>query len=122
MQVVESSLKKLECNPVEIEEFVEFFTFLDAISSKISQLEKEYSTVAQLYSVLSYYQVYISEEQVAMHKILLIKFAQLKSAVKLSKANKDAAVAKFRDNLETYITGLRVEASHLKTKVSDGFS
>lgn len=122
MQVVETSLKKLECNPIEIEEFVEHFTFLDAISSKISKLEKEYSAVAQLHSVLSYYQVYISEEQIAIHKILLIKFAQLKSAVKLSKANKDAAVAKFRDNLESYVTGLRVDASHLKAKVSVCFS
>lgn len=118
MQVVESSLKKLESHPVEIEEFVEHFTFLDAISSKISELEKEYSMVAQLYSVLNYYQVHISEEQVAIYKILLAKFAHLKGAVKLSKVNKDTAVAKFRDNLEAYVTGLRVEASNLKAKVS----
>lgn len=118
MQVIESSLKKLECHPIEIEEFVEHFTFLDAITSRIPKLEKEYSTIAQLYSVLSYYQAYISEEQAATHKVLLIRFTQLKSAVKLSKLNKDAAVGKFRDNLEAYVTSLRTDAGNLKAKVS----
>ncbi|XP_070257562.1 dynein axonemal heavy chain 14 [Myotis yumanensis] len=117
LEVIDSSLKRLECHPIEIEEFVEHFTFLDAISSRIPKLEKEYSTVAQLYSVLSYYQVYISEEQVATYKVLLIRFNQLKSAVKLSKLNKDAAIGKFRDNLEAYVTGLRTDASQLKAKV-----
>ncbi|EPQ07948.1 Dynein heavy chain 6, axonemal [Myotis brandtii] len=117
LEVIDSSLKRLECHPIEIEEFVEHFTFLDAISSRIPNLEKEYSTIAQLYSVLSYYQVYISEEQVATYKVLIIKFTQLKSAVKLSKLNKDSAIGKFRDNLEAYVTGLRTDASHLKAKV-----
>ena len=115
-------MRELERDPTEIEEFLEHFTFLDAVSSKISHLDKEYSTVAQLYSVLRYYQIHISEEQVAIHKILLIKFAQLKAAVKISKTNKDATVAHFRDNLEVYVTGLRVDISNLKAKVSVCFS
>ncbi|XP_054432748.1 dynein axonemal heavy chain 14 [Pteronotus mesoamericanus] len=118
LEVVGSSLRELERDPIEIGEFLEHFTFLDAVSSKISNLEKEYSTVAQLYSVLRYYQVHISEEQVALHNILLTQFAQLKAAVKLSKTNKDATIAKFRDNLEVYITGLRVDISNLKAKIS----
>nr|KAF6302477.1 dynein axonemal heavy chain 14 [Pipistrellus kuhlii] len=115
--VVESSLKKLEGRPVEIEEFVEHFTFLDAISSRIAQLEKEYSAAAQLHSVLAHYQVRVPEELAAVYKVLLTRFGQLKGAVKLSKANKDATVAKFRDNLEIYVTGLRGEASELKAKI-----
>lgn len=121
-QVVDSSLRKLESDPTEIEEFLEHFTFLGAVSSKITELEKEYSTVAQLYSVLRYYQIHISEEQVAIYKILLLKFGQLKTAMKLSDTNKDAAIIKFRDNLEAYITSLRVDISNLKTKVSFCFS
>ncbi|XP_016076637.1 PREDICTED: dynein heavy chain 14, axonemal [Miniopterus natalensis] len=117
LEVVESSLKKLECDPTEIEEFMELFTFLDSVSSEISRLEKEHSTVAQLYSVLRYYQIRISEEQVAIHKTLFIKFTQLKTAMKLSKINKDATIAKFRDNLEVYVTGLRVDISNLKAKI-----
>ncbi|CAK7310997.1 Dynein axonemal heavy chain 6 [Vulpes lagopus] len=62
LEVMESSLRKLESDPTEIEEFVEHFTFLDAISSKIPVLEKEYSTIAQLYSIVRYYQIQISEE------------------------------------------------------------
>lgn len=115
-------MRKLESDPTEIEEFLEHFTFLGAVSSKITELEKEYSTVAQLYAVLRYYQINISEEQVAIYKILLLKFGQLKSAMKLSDTNRDAAISKFRDNLEAYITGLRVDISNLKAKVSFRFS
>nr|KAF6395182.1 dynein axonemal heavy chain 14 [Rousettus aegyptiacus] len=117
LEVVDSSLRKLESDPTEIEEFLEHFTFLGAVSSKIAELEKEYSTVAQLYSVLRYYQINISEEQVAIYKILLLKFGQLKTAMKLSDTNKDAAIIKFRDNLEAYITSLRVDISNLKAKI-----
>ncbi|XP_035872076.1 dynein heavy chain 14, axonemal [Phyllostomus discolor] len=118
LEVVESSLRELERDPKEIEEFLEHFTFLDAVSSKISHLEKEYSTVTQLYSVLRHYQIRISEEQVALHKILLMKFTQLKAAMKLSQTNKGAAIAQFKDNLEAFVTGLRVDISNLKAKTS----
>ncbi|XP_062938980.1 dynein axonemal heavy chain 14 [Cynocephalus volans] len=117
LEVVESSLRQLECDPTEIEEFVEHFTFLGAISSNISKLEKEYLTISQLYSVVRHYQIQISEEQIAIYKILLIKFGQLKTSVKLTETNKDAAISKFRDNLEACITGLRVDVSNLKTKI-----
>uniref|UniRef100_A0A8C6E8C9 Dynein axonemal heavy chain 14 n=1 Tax=Moschus moschiferus TaxID=68415 RepID=A0A8C6E8C9_MOSMO len=117
LEVIDSSLQKLEYTPTEIEEFLEYFTFLDAISSKISKLEKEYSIVAQLYSVVRYYQIHVSEEQIAIYKILLLKFGQLKTSVKLSETHKDAAISKFRDSLESYITGLRIEVSNLKAKI-----
>jgi hypothetical protein len=114
-------LEQLECDPTEIEEFVEQFAFLDTISSKISRLEKEYSTVSQLYSVVKYYEVDISEEQNALYKILSIKFSQLKTSLKLSTTTRDAAIAKFRNNLESCITRLRVDVSNLKAKVSVEF-
>ncbi|XP_042781926.1 dynein axonemal heavy chain 14 isoform X4 [Panthera leo] len=117
IQVVETSLRKMECDPTEIEEFVEHFAFLEGISSKLSVLEKEHSIVAQLHSVVRYYQVQVSGEQIAIYKILLVKFGQLKTSMKLREMNKDAAVAKFRDNLEAHITGLRVDISNLKTKI-----
>lgn len=118
MQVVESSLWQLECNPIEIEEFVEHFGFLDTISSKISQLQTEHGAISQLYSVVQNIQIHISEQLIAMYKVLLAKFSQLKTSVKLHETNKDATMVKFRDNLEAYVTGLRVDVSNLKTKVS----
>uniref|UniRef100_A0A8C5W1I2 Dynein axonemal heavy chain 14 n=1 Tax=Microcebus murinus TaxID=30608 RepID=A0A8C5W1I2_MICMU len=117
LEVVESSLRQLECDPTEIEEFVKHFTFLDEISSNISKLEQEYLTLSELFSVVRHYNIHISEEQMAIHKILLIKFGQLKTSMKLSKTNKDATITKFRDNLEACITGLRVDVSNLKTKI-----
>ncbi|KAF6274521.1 dynein axonemal heavy chain 14 [Rhinolophus ferrumequinum] len=117
LEVVESSLQKLDCDPTGIEEFLEHFTFLSALSSKMSALEKEYSAVAHLYSVLRDHQIHISEEQVATYNVLLFKFGQLKTAVKLSETNRDAAITKFRDSLEAYITGLRVDISNLKAKI-----
>lgn len=118
MQVVESSLWQLECNPIEIEEFVEHFGFLDTISSKISQLQTEHVAISQLYSVVQNIQIHISEQLIAMYQVLLAKFSQLKTSVKLHETNKDATMVKFRDNLEAYVTGLRVDVSNLKTKVS----
>ncbi|KAM6166251.1 LOW QUALITY PROTEIN: dynein axonemal heavy chain 14 [Erethizon dorsatum] len=117
LEIVESSLQQLECDPTKMEEFVEHFTFLDEISSKISELENEYLTVSQLYSVVRRCQVNISEEQIAIYKILCIKFDQLKTAINFSKINKDVTIIKFRDNLEEYITDLRVDVSNLKAKI-----
>uniref|UniRef100_A0A2R9AUA6 Dynein axonemal heavy chain 14 n=1 Tax=Pan paniscus TaxID=9597 RepID=A0A2R9AUA6_PANPA len=117
LEVVESSLQQLECDPTEIEEFVEHFIFLNAISSKISKLEKEFLTMSQLYSVAKHQQIHISEEQIAIFQVLLLKFSQLKSSMKLSKINKDTAITKFRDNLEACISGLRVDVGNLKAKI-----
>ncbi|XP_004692998.1 PREDICTED: dynein heavy chain 14, axonemal [Condylura cristata] len=119
LKVVDTSLKKLEWDPIEIEEFVEHFTFLGVISSKISKLEKDCLSLTELHSVVKHFQIHISEEQTALFKILLHKFGQLKIALKLSEAKKEAALAKFRDNLETYVSGLRVDVSNLKAKVRD---
>ncbi|XP_054190341.1 dynein axonemal heavy chain 14 isoform X18 [Homo sapiens] len=117
LKVVESSLQQLECDPTEIEEFVEHFIFLNAISSKISKLEKEFLTMSQLYSVAKHHQIHISEEQIAIFQVLLLKFSQLKSSMKLSKINKDTAITKFRDNLEACISGLHVDVGNLKAKI-----
>lgn len=91
---------------------MEHFGFLDTISSKISQLQTEHVAISQLYSVVQNIQL------IAMYKVLLAKFSQLKTSVKLHETNKDATMVKFRDNLEAYVTGLRVDVSNLKTKVS----
>lgn len=97
---------------------MEHFGFLDTISSKISQLQTEHVAISQLYSVVQNFQIHISEQLIAMYKVLLAKFSQLKTSVKLHETNKDATMVKFRDNLEAYVTGLRVDVSNLKTKVS----
>ncbi|XP_054550811.1 dynein axonemal heavy chain 14 isoform X4 [Talpa occidentalis] len=117
LKIVDSSVQKLEQDPVEIEEFVEHFTFLGVISSKLPELERECLSITELHSVIKHFQIHISEEERALYKILLFKFGQLKIAVKLSEAKKEAALAKFRDNLETYVSGLRADVSNLKAKV-----
>ncbi|XP_077659064.1 dynein axonemal heavy chain 14 [Urocitellus parryii] len=116
-KIIESALQQLESKPTEVEEFVEHFTFLEAISSKIFQLEDEYLTINQLYSVVRYYHLYISEEQIAIYKILFGKFRQLKTTIKLNKTNREAAITKFREKLEAKIAGLRVDVSNLKANV-----
>ncbi|XP_069879248.1 LOW QUALITY PROTEIN: dynein axonemal heavy chain 14 [Dipodomys merriami] len=117
LEVVESSLQKLDRDPTEIEEFVDHFTFLEEMSLEISKLENEYLTISQLYSVVKYHQIDITEEQKALSKLLSMKFAQLKTSLKLSATNRYSTVNKFRNNLEAYITGLRVDVSDLKAKI-----
>ncbi|KAM4860802.1 dynein axonemal heavy chain 14 [Thomomys bottae] len=117
LEVVESSLQKLECDPNEIEEFVDYFTFLEEMSIEISNLEKEYLTISQLYSVVKHYHIDTADEQKALYKVISMKIIQLKTALKLSATNRETAIAKFRNNLEARITGLRVEVSDLKAKI-----
>ncbi|XP_030743682.1 dynein axonemal heavy chain 14 [Echinops telfairi] len=117
LEEIESSLRKLECEPTEIEEFVNHFTFLDEVSLEIPKLEREYLAIAQLNAVVKYYQIIIPEENVALYKLLLTKFSQLKAAVKLSEANKDVVFSKFKENLEAYISVLQADAINLKEKI-----
>lgn len=94
------------------------FNFLEDISSNVSQLEKDFSTICQLYSVVRHYQIDISEEQTAIYRILFMKFNHLKTALRMVAMNRDATLTKFRNSLESYIIGLRVDVSNLKDKVS----
>lgn len=105
------------CEPVEVEEFVDHFNFLDDISSNIPQLEKDFTTISQLYSVVRHYQIEISEEQNAIYRILFMKLNHLKTALKIFATNKEATLTKFRNSLEASIVSLRVDVSNLKDKV-----
>ncbi|XP_060221083.1 dynein axonemal heavy chain 14 [Meriones unguiculatus] len=116
-EILESSLCQLETEPVEVEEFVEHFNFLNDISSNIPQLENDFSVISELYSVVRYYQIDISEEQVAIYRILFMKFNHLKTAIRLIIKNKEITLTKFRNSLEAYIIGLRVDARNLKDKI-----
>nr|XP_045000110.1 dynein axonemal heavy chain 14 [Jaculus jaculus] len=117
LEAIESSLQQVECDLVKIEEFVNYFNFMDTVSSKITKLDKEYSTISHLHSIVRNFQIDISEEQIAIHKLILMKFSQLKASVKLNLKNKQATLNRFRDNLETFVTGLRVDVSNLKFKI-----
>ncbi|XP_051041734.1 dynein axonemal heavy chain 14 [Phodopus roborovskii] len=117
LEILDSSLKQLRHGPVEVEEFVDHFNFLEDITSSMSQLEKDFSTISQLYSVVRHYQIEISEEQNAIYRILFMKLNHLKTALKLVATNKEATLTKFRNNLEAYIVGLRVDVSNLKDRI-----
>lgn len=85
---------------------MEHFNFLEEITSSISELERDFSTISQLYSVVRHYQTDISEEQKAIYRILFMKFKHLKTAMKFIATNKEATLNKFRNSLETHIVGL----------------
>ncbi|KAH0513658.1 Dynein heavy chain 14, axonemal [Microtus ochrogaster] len=116
-KTLDSSLHQLACEPAQVEEFVDHFNFLEEITSSVSELEKDVSTISQLYSVVRDYQIDISEEQKAIYRILFMKFNHLKTAMKLIATNKEAILNKFRNSLETHIIGLRVDVSNLKDKI-----
>lgn len=103
---------------MEVGEFVDYFNFLEDISSSLSQLEKDFSTISQLYSVVRHYQIEISEDQNAIYRILFMKLNHLKTAIRILASNKEITLTKFRNSLDVYIVGLRVEVSKLKDKVS----
>uniref|UniRef100_A0A8I6AN36 Dynein axonemal heavy chain 14 n=1 Tax=Rattus norvegicus TaxID=10116 RepID=A0A8I6AN36_RAT len=117
LEILESSLRQLDAEPIEVEQFVEHFNFLDEISSSVTQIEKDFCTITELYSVVRHYHVDISEEQIAIYKIIFMKFNYLKTSVKLVATSKEANLTKFRDSLEAYIVSLRVDVSNLKDKI-----
>lgn len=105
-------------DPIETEEFAEHFTFLDKMPHTISKLEKEYSLISELNSIVTYYQIPTSEEQNVYSKVLLTKFSELKTTSKIMEAKKDDTILKFRENLEECIVKLQTEVCELKDKVS----
>ncbi|XP_031192756.1 dynein heavy chain 14, axonemal isoform X3 [Mastomys coucha] len=117
LEILDSSLCQLESEPVEVEQFVEHFSFLDDIFSSISQLEKDFCAVSDLYSIVRHYQINVSEEQIAIYKILFMKFSNLKTSMKLAAKNKEANFTKFRNSLEACMVSLRVDVSNLKDKI-----
>nr|XP_048295519.1 dynein axonemal heavy chain 14 [Myodes glareolus] len=117
LETLGSSLRRLACQPAQVEEFVDHFNFLEEITSSISEIEKDISTISKLYSVVRHYQIDISEEQAAIYRILFMKFNNLKTVMKLIATNKEATLTKFRNSLETQIVGLRVDVSNLKEKI-----
>lgn len=118
LQILESSLRQLDSEPIEVEQFVEHFNFLDEISSSVTQIEKDFCTITELFSVVRHYHIDVSEEQIAIYKIIFMKFNYLKTSVKLVATSKEGNLTKFRNSLEAYIVSLRVDVSNLKDKVS----
>ncbi|XP_072503821.1 dynein axonemal heavy chain 14 [Notamacropus eugenii] len=115
--IIQSSLLKLDSELTGVEEFVEHLSFLDYISSKMPSLDKEYHIISQMYSITKHYNVSISPEQVALLRVLLLKYNQLKSAFKFHESNKDNAIIKFKSNLDEYMLHLQNEVRDLRGKV-----
>ncbi|XP_076770738.1 dynein axonemal heavy chain 14 [Arvicanthis niloticus] len=117
LEILDSSLRQLDYEPVDVEEFVEHFNFLDEISSSVTQIEKDFCTITELYSVVRHYHIDVSEEQIAIYRIIFMKFNYLKTSMKLLATNKEASLTKFRNSLESYIVSLRVDVSNLRDKI-----
>ncbi|XP_068918735.1 dynein axonemal heavy chain 14 [Petaurus breviceps papuanus] len=117
--VIQSSLLKLDSELTGVEEFVEHLTFLDYISSKMPSLDREYYIISQMYSITKHYNVSISPEQVALFRVLLLKYNQLKTAFKFHESNKDNAIIKFKSNLDEFMLNLQNEVRDLRVKVKN---
>lgn len=103
---------------MELEEFVEHLNFLDDIFSSLTEIEKDFCTISELYSIVRHYQINVSEEQIAIYKIIFMKFNHLKTSMKFVAMNRETSLTKFKNGLEAYIVSLRVDVSNLKDKVS----
>eukprot|EP00072_Mus_musculus_P067792 XP_017169555.1 PREDICTED: dynein heavy chain 14, axonemal [Mus musculus] len=117
LETLDSLLHQLDTEPVELEEFVEHLNFLDDIFSSLTEIEKDFCTISELYSIVRHYQINVSEEQIAIYKIIFMKFNHLKTSMKFVAMNRETSLTKFKNGLEAYIVSLRVDVSNLKDKI-----
>eukprot|EP00079_Xenopus_tropicalis_P035681 XP_017949452.1 PREDICTED: dynein heavy chain 14, axonemal [Xenopus tropicalis] len=117
LEVIDKAQRKLNKDLRGVEEFVEHLTFLGQISSEVPSLEREYSTIVQLYSIAKEYNMAISPEETAHYQSLIPSFQQLKSAVLFCEAKKDENIVRFSGDLDTYISQLHSELMEFKVKV-----
>ncbi|KAG8538765.1 hypothetical protein GDO81_022111, partial [Engystomops pustulosus] len=102
-----------------VEEFVEHLTFLGQVSSDLPSLERQYSSVIQLYSVAKDYGMNIPSEETALYQSLIPGFQQLKSAVLFCEAKKDEDIVRFSGDLDQYISHLHFHLMDFKIKVKN---
>ncbi|OCT79469.1 dynein heavy chain 14, axonemal [Xenopus laevis] len=117
LEVIHNALRKLNKDLRGVEEFVEHLTFLGQISSEVPSLEREYSTIMQLYSIANEYSIAISPEETAHYQSLIPSFQQLKSAILFYEAKKDENIVRFSGDLDKYISQLHLELIEFKVKV-----
>ncbi|KAM3930843.1 dynein axonemal heavy chain 14 [Leptodactylus fuscus] len=119
LEVIHKSLQRLNGELTHVEEFVEHLTFLGQVSSELPSLERQYSTVIQLYSVAKDYSINIPSEETALYQSLIPSFQQLKSAVLFCEAKKDEDIVRFSGDLDKYISNLHFHLMEFKIKVKN---
>ncbi|XP_066451266.1 dynein axonemal heavy chain 14 isoform X2 [Eleutherodactylus coqui] len=119
LEVIHKSLKLLNAELTQMEEFVEHLTFLGQVSSELPSLERQYNVVIQLYSVAKDYGISIPSEETALYQSLIPSFQQLKSAVLFCEAKKDEDIVKFSGDLDKYISNLHFHLMEFKIKVKN---
>ncbi|XP_069810836.1 dynein axonemal heavy chain 14 isoform X3 [Dendropsophus ebraccatus] len=119
LEVIHKSLQRLNVELTQVEEFVEHLTFLGQVSSELPSLERQYSTVIQLYSVAKDYGIKIPSEETALYQSLIPSFQQLKSGVLFCEAKKDEDIVRFSGDLDKYISNLHFHLMEFKIKVKN---
>ncbi|XP_071996145.1 dynein axonemal heavy chain 14 isoform X2 [Engystomops pustulosus] len=119
LEVIHRSLQRLNVELSHVEEFVEHLTFLGQVSSDLPSLERQYSSVIQLYSVAKDYGMNIPSEETALYQSLIPGFQQLKSAVLFCEAKKDEDIVRFSGDLDQYISHLHFHLMDFKIKVKN---
>uniref|UniRef100_H3AGF2 Dynein heavy chain linker domain-containing protein n=2 Tax=Latimeria chalumnae TaxID=7897 RepID=H3AGF2_LATCH len=117
LEIIESSLRKLDKDLITVEEFVEHLNFLRQIFLKVPSLEKEYTNVTQLYAIAYDYNISIPPEELALYQSLVPCFSQLKSSILFCQAKKDDNIIHFTWELDELIRNLYFELVGVKNKV-----
>lgn len=77
-ETMRDALKMLERDPLSVDEFVEHLAILTRLNNDLAQLEKEFSIVSKLFSIINDFNLTINAENVAFFKSLGSTFHQLK--------------------------------------------
>lgn len=69
---------KLAAAPTTIESFVEYLGTVEKVSAEIAKDEAEINLISKLYNVAHEFNVHISDENLALYKILFPQLRHLK--------------------------------------------
>jgi dynein heavy chain, axonemal len=77
-ETMRDALKLLEHDPISVDEFVEHLTALSRINNDLPQLEKDFTLVSKLFSIINDFNLNVDAENRAYFKSLGSTFHQLK--------------------------------------------
>lgn len=114
IQKMKMDSDKLTTVPATIERFVEYLGTVEKVSVEIAKNESEINLISKLYNVAHEFNVHISDEDLALYKILFPQLRHLKSALVQAEATKSEGIHRFSSELKSEMVNLLHQGIELK--------
>ncbi|EDV29505.1 uncharacterized protein TRIADDRAFT_51924 [Trichoplax adhaerens] len=114
---IKTASKKLDKYPESVEEFVEHLSFLALMLRQLPSLEKEFTVVTKLFTLIRDFDIVMEGEELALYQTLMPTFTHLKSVIIQCEAKRDENIQKFTNDLEYLVDDLKQQLYVLKQDI-----